>query len=133
LPYIPPNGKWLLRNETVLVPGILETEVYLAKRSDVFGEYAYDVQTRRIDVETTDSDITTNWHTAILGNGLSTTFDVETEFVTAGAGVYAYDLFSGSIVEAYQYLLSTPNTQSVRFVFDPAPGTSQIQIFIYGV
>lgn len=67
----------------------------------------------------------------IIGNGISTVFDLETGFPTNNAVVKCVDLFrSSNLVMAFQLQNQTPNATSVRLTFIPAPGLNSIRVMI---
>ena len=134
LPYIIPNGRVLNFGETVIIPGAIETELYLSKNSDVHDEYIFDLVNNRIVVTTegfgggAGADPV---FSSTIGDGVNTLFQIDAGFATAGATVLIYDTISGSILQTVQITLESPNAASVELEFTPAPASGQIAIFIF--
>lgn len=67
----------------------------------------------------------------VIGNSVSTVFDVDVGFSTVGVIVQCFDLFrSSNVVVALQVQEQTPNATSVRLTFTPAPGLNSIRVVV---
>lgn len=134
LPYIPPNGRVVNTNETVVIPGALETELYMAALKEIHDEYIHDLLNNRIEV-TTEGFGTAAGEDAFsstVGDGTSTVFVIDAGFATTGATIYLFDAFGGGPIFGFEQQLATPGPTQVTLTLTPPPATGQINVFIFG-
>jgi hypothetical protein len=66
-----------------------------------------------------------------LGDGINTSFDIDTGFSTETPAVRLFDLTrDGNEIIAYQMQKQTPNSTSIRLGLTPAPEVDQVQYVI---
>jgi hypothetical protein len=133
VPYIPPNGKIMQAGETSIIPGAIETELYLGAITTIHDEYVHDLLHNRIEVTTEGfgSSGSQVYFTTTLGDGINTLFVVETGFVTADARIFLFDTFGGGPIYFFDAELETPGLTQVTFTLTPAPAAGQISVFIF--
>lgn len=133
LPYIPPNGKVMQTGETVIIPGALETELFLGALKTIHDEYIHDLLNNRITVTTEGfggSDSQT-YFTTILGDGITSVFIVDVGFLTAGARIFLFDTFGGGPIYFFEAQMGMPMPTQITFTFTPAPAAGQISMFVF--
>ncbi len=133
LTYIPPNGKVLNQDETVIVPGVLDTQIYLARDITELDKYLDDINNGRVEVTKIGfggSGGSESFDT-VIGNGSDTEFDINVGFATAGATVLLFDVLNNSPIGVYQVDLASPNPTSIHLTLTPAPASGQIQVFVF--
>lgn len=135
IPWLPPNGKTVNQNETILVDGVLETIVSMAMDPDVMDQYVSDIESGLVDIKKVGYSVdgeTGQVFTATIGDGISEVFDLQCGFLTANALVYVYDLSRQTMIQFFDYQKATPAPTYVRITLQPAPGPNEIQVFVFG-
>lgn len=133
LPYIPPNGKVMETGETVIIPGALETEIYLGMLKTANDEYVHDLLYDRISISTEGfggSGAQTYFKT-LIGDNVSTIFVLEVGFATANARLFLFDELGGGPIYFYEAGLATPGPTQVTLTLIPAPAVNQVCVFIF--
>lgn len=134
LTYLPPNGKILERNETVVVPGVLDTQIYLTKDATEIDKFLDDINNGRIEVTKigfgSGGDGGGGFDT-VIGNGVDTVFEINVGFATENAAVYIYNLLTNTPVDIFQVTLSSPNPTSLTLTLTPAPAAGSLQVFVF--
>lgn len=132
IPYIPPNGKVMQTDETAIIPGVIETELYLGSPREVHEEYVYDLLNDRINVTVEGFGGSGSLHfTTTLGDGINTVFVVDAGFTTAGARIFLFDTFGGGPIYSFIAELETPGPTQITFTLTPPPALNQISAFIF--
>jgi hypothetical protein len=133
LPYIPPNGKVMQTGETVIIPGAIETELFLGALKTIHDEYIHDLSNNRITVTTEGfgGSGSPTYFTTTLGDGINPTFIVDVGFPTAGARIYLFDTFGGGPIYFFEAQTETPGSTQITFTFTPAPGAGQVSVFVF--
>jgi len=134
LPYIPPNGMIVNTNESIVVPGALETELYLAALKEIHDEYIHDLLTNRILVTTTGfggGGSGGDYFTTTLGDGTSTVFVIDAGFATENAQVYLFDNFGGGPIFFFDKDLASPGPTQITLTLTPAPATGRVAAFVF--
>lgn len=63
----------------------------------------------------------------LIGDGLSTQFDVDTGFDASKAIAQLFDANTGTEVMGFQLIRLVPNSTSVRLILTPAPALNAVQ------
>lgn len=129
---MPPNGRIMNHNESVSIPGVLETELALGLDPDLFDIYEDevaqgDVQIHKIGYYTEGG----RYDIQIIGDGHSTVFDIDAGFPTASSGVFLYDRSRQTMIQFVDVVRSVPNANSVRITLTPAPASGEIEVYIF--
>lgn len=134
--WVPPNGRVMSQDEQISIPGVLEDIVAFGMNVSAFDRYVNDLENDRVKITKvgygSGGDEPTSYFSTIIGNGVSTVFDIDVGFGTASARAFLFDLVSGSPILFYQLALLTPNSTSIRLTLSPAPASGQIQVFVFG-
>lgn len=130
--WLPPNGRIMAYNESVSLPGVMETELALALDPELFDLYeeeadSGDVTIQKIGYYTEGG----RYDIQIVGDGHSTVFDIDAGFPTASAGVFIYDRSRQTMLAFYEVLRSTPSPTSVRITLTPAPAAGEIEVYVF--
>jgi hypothetical protein len=130
--WLPPNGRIMDHNESVSLPGVLETELVLGLDPDLFDIYEEevdrgDVQIHKIGYYTEGG----RYHIQIVGDGYSTVFDIDAGFLTASAGVFLYDRSRQTMIHFVDVVRSVPDANSIRVTLTPAPASGEVEVYIF--
>ena len=63
----------------------------------------------------------------LIGDGLSTQFDLDVGFDTTKAVALLFDAGSGEKILGFQLIRLVPNSTSVRLILTPAPSLNGVQ------
>jgi len=130
--WIPPNGRIMDSNETILVPGVLETLLSAGLDPSLFDLYEReeadgDVSIRKVGYYTAGGD----YHVETIGDGYSTIFDVDAGFDTSSSTVFLYDLSRETMVQFFGVERGVPGANWVRITLDPAPAPGEIEVYVF--
>lgn len=130
--WLPPNGRIMDHNESVSLPGVLETELALGLDPELFDIYEEEADSGSVLVQKigyyTEGG---RYGIQIVGDGHSTVFDIDVGFPTGAAGVFLYDRSRQTMLHFVDVLRSTPNANSIRVTLSPAPATGEIEVYAF--
>jgi hypothetical protein len=129
--YLPPNGRFVHDNETIEIPGVLETIVYLAKDVDQFNEYVEDIETGRIEIASEGLGAGGFSFHSLVGDGINTIFTFDVGFPTADALIFLFSTASGGPVFFYFLERGVPTPTSIRLTLTPAPAAGSLEVFVF--
>jgi hypothetical protein len=130
--YLPPNGRFVHDEETIEVPGILETILYLGKDSSALEEYINDLDTGRIEVDSNAAGGGTSFSfRSLVGDGVSTVFVFDIGFLAADAIVLLFSTGSNGPIFFYGLERGVPTPTSIRLTLTPAPLMGALEVFAF--
>jgi hypothetical protein len=130
--YLPPNGRFLHDEETVEVPGVLETILYLGRSSDELEQFLEDLNLGRVEVssEGFGGPSSFAFH-SLVGDGLSTIFTFDVGFPTVDALIFLFSTASGGPIFFYILERGIPTPNSIRLTLTPAPPAGSLEVFVF--
>lgn len=136
VPYILPNGKFMHHLESVTVPGELETELELAGVPGLLQLYRAERANGLINVTQQGFGGSGGGggggvFSIIIGDGVTTQFDLDCGFPTNLANINLLDVNGGGIVDAFSVQRSFPTANSIRLSLSPAPGIHSLQVTVF--
>jgi hypothetical protein len=129
--YLPPNGRFVHDEETIEVPGVLETILYLGKDSSALEEYIDDLDTGRIEVDSNVGGGTSFSFHSLVGDGINTVFTFDVGFPVADALIFLFSTASGGPVFFYFLERGVPTPTSIRLTLTPAPAAGSLEVFVF--
>lgn len=137
LPYILPNGKFMHRGESITIPGELETELELAGQQGLLQLYRAERANGTINVTQVGIGGTGGGgggggvFSTVIGDGVTTVFDLDCGFTTNLCNINLLDLNGGGAVDAFSVARSFPTANSIRLTLAPAPGNRSLQVTVF--
>lgn len=129
--YLPPNGRFVHDEETVEIPGVLETILYLGKDSSFYEEFLDDLNLGRIELASEGLGAGGFSFRSLVGDGVSTVFDFDVGFNTDGAVILLFSTGTAGPIYFYGLERGVPTPTSIRLTLTPAPPMGSLEVFVF--